>query len=208
MQYESPKLVLASSSVRRRQLLNQLGIRPEIFHPDIDEHLISGESALEAVNRLAYAKATYVGRKFESSVPVLAGDTLVSVDTGILGKPQTKNDYCEMMHSLSGRCHEVMSGVVLRYDGSSQYRVSVSQVRFKSLSEDEIKAYWDSTEPLGKSGGYAIQGRAGAFVEHLRGSYTGVMGLPLYEVSEMLKAVGLFDQLSIRSKNDMGCEIK
>lgn len=196
MQQEFPKLVLASSSARRKQLLDQLGIQPEIFHPDIDEHLISGESALLAVKRLAYAKAANVACNFESSVPVLACDTLVSVETDILGKPQTKDDYWEMMHSLSGRCHEVMSGVVLRYEGSSQYRVSVSQVTFKSLSEDEIKAYWDSTEPLGKSGGYAIQGRAGAFVEYLKGSYTGVMGLPLYEVSEMLKAIGLFSKLS------------
>jgi len=177
-------------SPRRRELLQQIGVPHLTAVPDIDETAVAGESAAAYVVRIACAKVRAVTERF-APLPVLAADTIVVVDGGICGKPADAQQGIDMLMRLSGRAHEVLTAVALAHAGRIAHRLSTSEVRFRRLSPDECRAYWESGEPGDKAGGYAIQGRGAVFIEHLSGSYSGVMGLPLFETAQLLAAAGV-----------------
>ncbi|HEC15343.1 MAG TPA: septum formation inhibitor Maf [Sedimenticola sp.] len=187
-----PQIYLASRSPRRRELLNQIGVRHEVVSVDVDESLRSGEAPAEYVIRLALEKARAARAAVGAgpAVPVLAADTAVVVDDEILGKPRGRDHALAMMARLSGRRHEVLTGVAL-VGKKTASRLSVSHVSFRPVGPDEALAYWHSGEPADKAGGYAIQGLGALFVSRLEGSYSGVMGLPLFETAELLLAAGV-----------------
>ncbi len=188
------QLILASASPRRRQLLSQLGVRFEVVIADIDETPHPAEAAEVYVVRMALEKARAVACRLAApSVPVLGSDTSVVVDGEILGKPKDRADGLAMLARLSGRSHHVYTAVALVWGEQPQEasRLSVSSVTFRTLSESDRVAYWATGEPTDKAGGYAIQGRAGAFISRLEGSFSGVMGLPLYETTELLRLCGV-----------------
>jgi len=185
-------LYLASASPRRRQLLEQLGLRFEVAVADVDETPLPGEAPADYVLRLARAKAEAVARRLGSpAAPVLAADTAVVLETAILGKPRDREDGLAMLARLSGRRHQVLSAVALWQAGRLETTLSRSEVRFRGISAQEARSYWESGEPADKAGGYAIQGLGALFVEHLEGSYSGVMGLPLFETAELLQKAGV-----------------
>jgi septum formation protein len=186
-----PVLRLASASPRRRQLLELIGV-PHVIQPaDIDETPLAGERADRYVLRLARAKAEVVW-KLKRDLPVLGADTTVAVGDEILGKPETAAESVAMLNKLSGRTHLVHTGIAMRApDGREFVSLSSTQVQFAHLTTEQMRAYWESGEPQGKAGGYAIQGLGAVFVSNVNGSYTGVMGLPLYETAEMLRAAGV-----------------
>jgi len=184
------KLYLASKSPRRQQLLKQIGIEFEIVDVDIDEHWDGIENARHYVERMSLEKARDGKIKLNSNknIAVLGADTAVVLDDKILGKAQSNEDARQMLKSLSGRMHHVYSAVTLITDTEEKTKTNISRVSFRPLTDHEIEIYCKTGEPLGKAGAYAIQGRAAAFIERLDGSYSGVMGLPLYETTELLKA--------------------
>ncbi len=183
---------LASASPRRRELLQQLGVRFAVRVADVPETLQQNETPREFVQRLALEKANRVWQSLNLTQrrPVVGADTVVTIDEHILGKPVSREHALEMLTILSGRTHEVLTGVAVV---SQQHSVcvNVSAVRFRVLDPVQIEAYWQTGEPADKAGAYAIQGYAAAFIEHLSGSYSGVMGLPLYETSNLLKQQGV-----------------
>ncbi|MDZ7588934.1 MAG: nucleoside triphosphate pyrophosphatase [Parasphingorhabdus sp.] len=185
------RLVLASSSPRRRELLGRLGLEPaRIISPDIDETPLKGELPRTYVLRMAEEKARAVTRADDEII--LAGDTTVAVGRRILGQPEDDAEQRRFLELMSGRRHHVLSAVsVIDCAGRLRTRLSDSQLRFKQLHPDEIAAYIASGEGAGKAGGYAIQGRAEALIEWMAGSYSGVMGLPLAETRKLLIAAGL-----------------
>lgn len=183
---------LASASPRRGELLRQIGVEFRVRPADIDESPRAGEPASEYVLRLAAAKAAAVGNALtQSQAPVLAADTAVVLDGEILGKPADTPAALRMLERLSGRAHEVLTAVALGVGGAIHTRLSVSEVRFRATTADERATYCRTGEPFDKAGGYAIQGRAAVFIEHLRGSFSGVMGLPLFETAELLVHCGV-----------------
>ncbi|MDN0083090.1 Maf family protein [Crenobacter sp. SG2305] len=188
-------LYLASGSPRRRELLEHLGIILERIHADIDESVLPGEDAVRYTERLAESKAAAGWQVVTNcglpSHPLLAADTTVTLDGEIFGKPVDADDARRMLRTISGREHQVITSVAVRQDDTVKVATSVTTVRFKTLSDDEIERYVASGEPFDKAGGYGIQGRAGVFVEHLDGSFTGVVGLPLYETAQLLAEFGL-----------------
>jgi septum formation protein len=186
-------IYLASGSPRRGELLRQIGVSFQVIGTDLDETALQGESALNYVSRLAHAKAT-VGweRSRDSGVaPVLAADTAVVLDGRILGKPTGLNDAMAMLLQLSGRTHEVLTAVALHTADGIEGKVSRSSVTFRSIDPGEARAYWETGEPSDKAGAYAIQGYAAIFITDLQGSYSGVMGLPLFETAALLRAAGV-----------------
>ena len=185
-------IYLASRSPRRLELLRQIGIEPEIMVADLDERLLPDESPEAYVCRLAVGKAqcAYNALPAERRGPVLGADTAVVVSDRVLGKPRDAEHGMEMLLSLSGRTHRVLTGVALVNDGV-HYRLSDSRVSFRPIDEAEALAYWHSGEPADKAGGYGIQGLGALFVERLEGSYSGVMGLPLFETAELLQESGI-----------------
>ncbi len=185
-----PVLCLASASPRRRELLSQIGVPHRAQSTDIDETVRAGESARDYVLRLAREKALAVWRGSQS-LPVLAADTTVVVDGVVFGKPGDQAEAVAMLGRLSGRDHEVLTAVALADSRGIGDRLSASVVRFRTLSPEECVAYWETGEPHDKAGGYAIQGLGAVFIESLRGSYSGVMGLPLFETGELLRAAGI-----------------
>lgn len=189
----APQLYLASQSPRRRELLGQIGIRYESLAVVVDEALRPGESAPAYVTRLALAKARAGWQSLGERPPrpVLGADTAVVVDGAIFGKPRDRDEGLAMLARLSGRRHRVASAVALVNDGREGVRLQQSEVCLRALSPGECRAYWASGEPADKAGGYAIQGRAAAFVAELRGSYSGVVGLPLFETAELLAEFGI-----------------
>jgi septum formation protein len=187
----APALRLASASPRRRQLLELIGVPHVVTPADIDETPKPGERPDHYVMRLACEKAHATWQR-QRDLPVLGADTTVVVDDLILGKPESEADALGMLGRLSGRVHVVHTGISLRMpDGREFMGISSTQVQFAHLTEPQIRAYWASGEPQGKAGAYAIQGLGAVFVSSISGSYTGVMGLPLYETAEMLRAAGV-----------------
>ena len=183
-----PDLYLASASPRRKQLLEQLGLRFEVAAADVDETPLAGEAPVDYVLRLARAKAEAAARRLGNpAAPVLAADTAVVLETAILGKPRDREDGLAMLARLSGRRHQVLSAVALWRAGHLETALSRSEVRFRGISAEEARSYWESGEPADKAGGYAIQGLGAVFVEHLEGSFSGVMGLPLFETVALLQ---------------------
>jgi septum formation protein len=193
-----PVLRLASASPRRRELLLQIGVPHVVTGAHIDESVHEGERPHDYVQRMARTKAEAVWSQ-DNSLPVLAADTTVVLDGIVFGKPADRADARRMLGLLSGRTHEVLTAVALasgeealnRRAAKTDLRVSVSSVRFRVLTEAEIEAYWDTGEPKDKAGAYAVQGLAAVFIESLTGSYSGVMGLPLFETSELLRAAAV-----------------
>lgn len=187
-------IYLASRSPRRQELLAQIGVKFEVMEADVDESVADGESPRAYVERLARAKAEAGWRQIVRDdlprAPVLGADTTVAVDGSILGKPADDTEAAQMLAVLSGRLHEVLTAVAIKLDARLECAVSVSAVRFKALSRDEIERYVASGECKDKAGAYAIQGRAARFVSELRGSFSGVVGLPLYETAQLLDRIG------------------
>jgi septum formation protein len=189
-QEEKPILRLASASPRRRQLLDLIGVPHVVTPADIDETPGATEAADRYVMRLAREKAEAIWAGHHD-LPVLAADTTVVVDSEILGKPASESDAHAMLGKLSGREHVVFTGIALRTSQGMNVGISSSSVTFAPLTPAQIHAYWESGEPQGKAGAYAIQGLGAVFVSNISGSYTGVMGLPLYETAAMLRAHGV-----------------
>jgi len=188
----TPALILASASPRRHQLLVQIGVPHRIVPAHIAEEQQPGEQGEACVARLAVQKARWVWEQSDKTLPVLGADTAVLIDERMLGKPRHRDEALAMLAQLSGRTHQVLSGIALiAAAGVVQTRLSVSEVRFREVAEAEAAAYWDSGEMQDKAGGYAIQGRGAVFVAELRGSYSGVMGLPLLETAELLRDAGV-----------------
>jgi len=195
-------IYLASRSPRRRELLGHIGVR---FHlllfrnrpgaaPDIDESPQPGEDPRDYVMRLARAKAAAGWKRMQERnlprAPVLAADTTVALEGRIFGKPRDRADAERMLAALSGRRHEVLTAVALQFDDEVETALSVSDVQFRELAQDEIRAYVATGESDDKAGGYAIQGRAALFVAEIRGSQSGIVGLPLYETAQLLQKMG------------------
>ncbi|HVE51441.1 MAG TPA: Maf family protein [Casimicrobiaceae bacterium] len=197
-------IYLASKSPRRSELLRQLGVAFDELHlreapgrnRDIVEEAEDDEPPAHYVERIARTKAAVAWARMQQRKlalhPVLGADTEVVIGTEVLGKPRDASHAADMLARLSGRTHDVMTGVALKTsDDDIAFTMSTSRVSFRDLSSDEIARYAALPEALGKAGGYAIQGRAAAFVAHLDGSYSGVMGLPLFETAELLARTGL-----------------
>jgi nucleoside triphosphate pyrophosphatase len=185
-----PVLCLASASPRRQELLSQIGVAHVVAVANIDEAMRPGEAPADYVIRLAREKALAI-RRSGQQLPVLAADTTVVVDNRVFGKPRNQAEALHMLGELSGRAHEVLTGVVLASSREVGQQLSSSTVRFRPISLQERLAYWQTGEPRDKAGGYAIQGRGAVFIESLSGSYSGVMGLPLFETGELLRAAGI-----------------
>lgn len=185
-----PVVCLASVSPRRRELLSQIGVPHTVVGAHIDETAHSGELPRDYVLRMARQKALTVRERGER-LPVLAADTTVVLDDVIYGKPRDRADGIDMLGRLSARTHEVLTAVAVADARGVDLRLSVSTVRFRGLTPEECAAYWDTGEPRDKAGGYAVQGAAAVFIESLSGSYSGVMGLPLFETAELLRAAGV-----------------
>ena len=202
VQAGGPWLYLASQSPRRRQLLDQLGVRHALLLPDAEEDAEAleaerpGESPEDYVQRVTLAKWHASMARLQARFcrdpeqwplgPVLCADTTVAVDDAILAKPTDAADAARMLRSLSGRSHRVLTAVCVH----GQLRLCRSDVRWRALDDAEIERYVASGEPFGKAGGYAIQGRSGAWTAHIDGSYSGIMGLPLFDTAELLKPMG------------------
>ena len=186
-----PRILLASASPRRSDLLRQVGIAHAVRPVDVDESVHAGEAPAGYVLRLAEAKAAALWRRLaaEERKPVLAADTTVALEGEIFGKPGSLAEARAMLGRLSGRTHAVHTAVALLHAHGSAARVSSSTVTFRELTPAEIDWYWHTGEPADKAGGYAVQGRAAAFISHIAGSYSGIMGLPLYETWELLAPV-------------------
>ncbi|HEX5766661.1 MAG TPA: Maf family protein [Burkholderiales bacterium] len=192
-------IYLASRSPRRRELLSQIGVRYHLLlfrerlgeRPEVDETVLEGESAAAYVERMARAKAEAGWNRMLQrnlpQAPILAADTTVALGGRILGKPADRAEAAEMLKLLSGERHEVLTGVALKSHDFVEFSLSISEVLLKKLSPEEIAQYVASGEGDDKAGAYAIQGRAARFIVELRGSYSGVMGLPLYETSLLLE---------------------
>jgi septum formation protein len=185
---ENPVLHLASSSPRRRQILTALGVRFSFAGVGIDESRAPQEEVADMAVRLAREKAQAA---IAGDLPVLGADTIVALDERIFGKPESQTDGIEMLLSLSGRTHQVFTGVACISAGNISTTVAATEVRFRDIHPDEAQAYWQSGEPDGKAGGYAVQGIGGIFVESLTGSYSAVVGLPVYETAKLLGNAGI-----------------
>ncbi len=187
-----PLIYLASASPRRSALLTQIGIAHRVRPADIDEQSLPAEAPRDYVTRLARTKAQTLWDALEPAerLPVLGSDTTVALGGDILGKPRDRADGLQMLSRLSGRTHQVFTSVALCHREGCDLRLSSSEVTFRSLDATEIAAYWDTGEAADKAGGYAIQGLAAVFIERLSGSYSGIMGLPLFETAELLRLIG------------------
>ena len=186
----SPRIGLASASPRRHELIAGLGLEPVVLSVDVDETRRADEPVLDYVSRLALEKARR-GADIAPTMPVVGGDTIVCLGERAFGKPHDDEDARRMLSALSGRTHEVHSAVALLAGGIERVRVATSQVTFAPLSAEMIDHYVATGEPADKAGAYGIQGLAACFIAHLSGSYSAVMGLPLHEMSELLREAGI-----------------
>jgi len=186
----SPQITLASSSPRRRELLEQIRVSYEVVPVDIDESCLADESPEQYVRRLALEKAR-AGYQQRPVRPALGSDTIVVIEGQVLGKPEDKKHGLQMLAQLSSATHLVMTAVALCDAQEQTCIVSISEVEFAELSEQQIEAYWATGEPVDKAGGYAVQGIAAQFIKNIQGSYSGIMGLPLYETAKLLKQSGI-----------------
>ena len=181
-------LRLASTSPRRREILAALGLEFSVVHVDVDESPLPGEDPGDMVLRLAVAKAEAANAG--PADVVIAADTAVIADEHVLGKPLDREDCLATLDLLGGRAHKVLTGVAVHGPSGSRTALSETNVYFREISRDEALAYWQSGEPQDKAGAYGIQGLGGAFVERIEGSYSGVVGLPVFETVALLKQAG------------------
>ncbi len=185
------QIILASGSPRRRELLNQIGVTYRVHAVDIDETALPDEPPDVYGQRIAAEKSACCVKQFKSTLPVLAADTSVVLNGAIMGKPKDAADAEAMLMALSGRTHQVYTAVSLRNRCQHYEVLSVTDVCFKPLTKAEVRAYWHSGEPVDKAGAYAIQGLGSVFIQSLSGSYSGVMGLPLFETAALLQQQGI-----------------
>jgi len=187
------QLYLASTSPRRQALLQQVGYVFDTLAIDVDETPVVNEKAADFVSRMALEKARAGWRHAQRTdlLPVLGSDTVVVLDDDIFGKPQNREHAVSMLGQLSARCHQVLTAVALKQDTYETVRLNTSRVCFRQLTRTEIESYWQTGEPEGKAGAYAIQGRAALFIQYMEGSYSSVMGLPLCETGELLAEMGV-----------------
>lgn len=202
MQQPTNIIYLASKSPRRRELLKQIGVHYELLmmreqspRVDVDEVPLRDESAHAYVQRIVLLKAGVAMKVMRErrlpTRPILTADTTVTMDGDVLGKPVDRDDAVRMLKRLSGQSHQVLTAIAVTVDRDVKHVLSTSFVAFAQLSDVEIKQYVDSGEPMDKAGGYAVQGLAAKFITKLSGSYSGVMGLPLYETTALLRQCGL-----------------
>jgi len=182
----APNLLLASASPRRSDLLKQMGVSFTVLAVDIDESRQGDESPVDYVSRLAMEKAQAGFARQDGQLPSLGADTIVVFDGQIFGKPRDQQHAETMLMALSGKVHSVFTAVAIDNGSGTALAVSETRVEFRTISQSECLIYWQSGEPQGKAGAYAIQGRGGVFVEKLEGSYSGVVGLPLAETEQLL----------------------
>lgn len=180
--------MLASASPRRAELLRQIGIKFRVEPADIDESIVAGEQPIDLVERLARQKASC---KMASNSLVLAADTVVFGDDSILGKPRDRDDAIDMLARLSNRVHQVVTAICVADGASMITEVVTTSVTLRPISEAEAMVYWDSGEPRDKAGGFAIQGLGAVFVKNIQGSYSNVVGLPLFETAALLRRYGI-----------------
>jgi septum formation protein len=197
------KIYLASKSPRRRELLRQVGVEFELLSlrsdpgrgEDVSEDARPGEAALDYVARVAREKGAFAWNVLHLRRmplrPVLSADTTVTVDGEILGKPANPDEAAVMLERLSGRTHQVLTSVALHHTGIAEHVTQVSNVRFAKLSPATIKAYCATPEPYDKAGAYGVQGLAALFIEHIEGSHSGIMGLPVFETAQLLRKAGV-----------------
>ncbi len=195
-----PFIYLASQSPRRQALLDQIGVAYKVLLPtdaeaaEALEAVLPQESALRYVKRVTRLKVLAALEQIQlqslEAAPVLCADTTVVVDGHILGKPANESEATQMLSLLSGKTHQVLTAVAIGHNQDIHLAMSRSRVKFASMTAADIHDYVASQEPMGKAGAYAIQGRASAFISHTSGSYSGIMGLPLYETSQLLKHIG------------------
>lgn len=185
-----PQITLASASPRRRELLDQIQVSYEVLPVDIDESHQPGETAEQFVKRLALEKAQ-AGYEKVPHRPALGSDTVVVLGKILLGKPSNREMGLEMLSMLSGHIHQVMTAVAICNGESEHCVLNTSEVEFSKLSKQQIEAYWQTGESKDKAGAYGIQGIAAQFIKNINGSYSGIMGLPLFETSELLKKSGI-----------------
>lgn len=189
-------LFLASSSPRRKELLQQLGLEFELVNAPIEEVALPNETPESFVLRMAIEKALSGFNKVAGkSIWVIGSDTVVVLNGKVFGKPKNAVDAHRMLSKLSGRCHEVLTSVAVVFDGEVYSAMNKTQVQFKPLSEVEIVNYIATEESFGKAGAYAIQGLGAKFIQQIEGSYSGVMGLPLYELNQLLVESGYYESL-------------
>lgn len=182
---------LASASPRRREILTAIGVEHTFAGVDIDETPLPGEPAADLVLRLASGKAMAAVARGRDEPVILGADTVVSLDGQAFGKPGSKDEALHMLSCLSGRVHTVQTAVALLAGGRKMSAVSACDVRFRDIHADEALAYWQTGEPIGKAGGYAIQGRGGIFVESISGSFSCIVGLPVFETACLLARAGV-----------------
>lgn len=187
---EAAKIILASRSPRRASLLRQIGLTFDVMPADIDERQLDAESPRDYVRRMAVEKAAALTDGATDAV-VIGADTSVIVDHAVLGKPADQADAAHMLRRLSGRVHEVMTGVAIQLGDRVRQTVTCTRVHMRTIEDHEMVAYWHSGEPLDKAGGYAIQGLGAQLVQRIEGSYSGVVGLPLCETVLLLREAGV-----------------
>jgi septum formation protein len=184
------QIILASTSPRRRELLAQIGVRYQVYSVSIDESPLINESPLHYVQRIAENKSAAALEQLTPPLPILSADTAVVLNNTIMGKPKNYADAYSMLQQLSGQTHQVYSAISLR--GKQNHSlVNISEVQFKTLMDSEIMAYCQTNEPWDKAGSYAIQGLAALFIKQIRGSFSAVMGLPLFETAQLLQREGI-----------------
>ena len=185
------KIILASASPRRRELLKLIGLNPEIRIPEISESMVPGESIEKFMERITIAKGINAYQRRYYSSLVISADTIVLLDDRVIGKPRDREDAREMLQSLSGRMHRAWTGMALMYRGETRFRLAQTRVFFQRLSETEIISYLEHEDYLDKAGAYAIQGRAAIFVERIEGCFFNVMGFPLNLFYSMAGDLGI-----------------
>lgn len=192
-------LILASASPRRAELLSQIGIKYKVQAVDIDESSLPNETPEVLVQRLALEKSCAVNASKNSvknsllnkQIPILGSDTLGIINGELLVKPENFEHAYSMLSTMSGCWHEILTAVAITHQGETQLKLNLNRVLFRKISDKEIQAYWKTGEPQDKAGAYAIQGLAASFVERIEGSYSGIMGLPLFETSQLLRQFGI-----------------
>ncbi|MEB8432205.1 Maf family protein [Cocleimonas sp. KMM 6892] len=182
------QIILASASPRRAELLDQVGITYDIQSVDIDESVRPNESAEDLVQRLAIEKSQAVTN---TDKPVLGSDTLGLINDHILVKPTDLDHSIKMLSDMSGNWHEILSAVAISYNGNTHVKLNRNRVLFREITQDEMIRYWKTGEPQDKAGSYAIQGIAAMFIQRIEGSYSGIMGLPLFETMQLLNDLGI-----------------
>lgn len=197
------KVYLGSNSPRRLQLLQQIGLEVEILKFEIDERIAPQESAVQYVVRMALEKNQQArlllqekNELHQHTMPIITADTCIAYQQQILGKPIDVAHARTMLQQLSGNTHQVLSAVAVHYRNQTEYKLQISDVTFHTLSIQEIDNYLASKESFDKAGSYAIQGLAATFIRHISGSYSGIMGLPLFETNQILNALNFFDNYS------------